>query len=73
MRWETFLLTTAIILVILLLQWPKMKQKPKKDKGALLILLLIGWILSIFNLTHMEGPTSWVQALFKPFGEFMEK
>ncbi|MEH7125177.1 hypothetical protein V7122_09515 [Bacillus sp. JJ1532] len=73
MRWEGFFSTAVIIFVILLFQWPKMKQKPKKDKGALIVLLLIGLVLSMFNLPQMDGPTTWIDALFKPFGQFMEK
>ncbi|KAB7706305.1 hypothetical protein F9802_11500 [Bacillus aerolatus] len=61
------------MIVIILFQWPKMKQAPKKDKWAFGVLLLIGWGLSMFDLQHMGGPTAWIEALFRPFGKFMEK
>lgn len=73
MRWGAFLLTSGIVVLIILYQWPRMKQNPRKDKMAFVSLLLIGWILSMFDLPHMSGPTSWIEALFKPFGRFMEK
>ena len=73
MRWGAFFCTTIIVALIILYQWPKMKQNPKKDKIAFSILLLIGWVLSMFDLPHMAGPTTWIEALFKPFGQFMEK
>ncbi|MGG0409361.1 hypothetical protein [Peribacillus simplex] len=65
--------TTVIVTLIILFEWPKMKQNPKKDKMAFLTLLLTGLVLSMFNLPQMSGPTEWIRTLFKPFGEFMEK
>ncbi|MCM3167813.1 hypothetical protein [Peribacillus frigoritolerans] len=65
--------TTVIVTLIILFEWPKMKQNPKKDKMAFLTLLLTGLVLSMFNLPQMSGPTQWIEALFRPFGEFMEK
>ncbi|WP_286178713.1 hypothetical protein [Bacillus sp. B4EP4a] len=65
--------TTVIVALIILFEWPKMKKNPKKDKVAFLTLLLTGLVLSMFNLPQMSGPTQWVEILFRPFGEFMEK
>lgn len=73
MRWGAFMCTTVIVTLIILFEWPKMKQNPKKDKMAFLTLLLTGLVLSMFNLPQMSGPTQWIEALFRPFGEFMEK
>jgi hypothetical protein len=72
-RWGAFFGTTIIIAVIFLFQWPKMKQHPKKDKMVFFILLMISWGLSMFDLPHMTGPVTWLEALFKPAGKFMEK
>ncbi|MEJ9232945.1 hypothetical protein LAV79_26760 [Peribacillus butanolivorans] len=65
--------TTVIVALIILYEWPKMKQNSKKDKMAFLSLLLMGLVLSMFNIQQMSGPTSWIETFFKPFGEFMEK
>ena len=73
MRWGTFLGTTVIVALIILYDWPKMKQNPKKDKMAFFSLLLMGLVLSMFNIPQMSGPTAWIVTFFKPFGEFMEK
>ncbi|MEH6996416.1 hypothetical protein V7075_27555 [Neobacillus drentensis] len=73
MRWGAFFATTVIVALIIIFQWPKIKQNPKKDKLAFFMLLLIGWVLSMFDLPHMAGPTTWIEALFKPFGKFMEQ
>jgi hypothetical protein len=72
-RWGAFLGTTIIIAVIILFQWPKMKQHPKKDKMAFFMLLLFAWVLSMFDLPNMAGPVTLIEALFKPVGQFMEK
>ncbi|AOH53496.1 hypothetical protein ABE28_003960 [Peribacillus muralis] len=73
MRWAAFFSTAFIVTVIILYEWPKIKRKPAKDKIALISLLLIGLLLSMFNLQEMAGPTSWIEALFRPLGEFMER
>ncbi|MBK5482007.1 hypothetical protein JFV29_08705 [Peribacillus sp. TH16] len=73
MRWGTFLCTTVIVALIILYEWPKIKQNPKKDKMAFFSLLLMGLVLSMFNIQQMSGPSAWIVTFFKPFGEFMEK
>ncbi|MBS4188953.1 hypothetical protein KHA94_01815 [Bacillus sp. FJAT-49705] len=73
MKWGNFLATAFIILIIILLQWPKMKQKPKKEKSAFIVLLLIGLFLSMFDLPYIGGPAKWIEYVFNPFGEILEK
>ncbi|WP_207205095.1 hypothetical protein [Peribacillus sp. TH16] len=65
--------TTVIVALIILYEWPKIKQNPKKDKMAFFSLLLMGLVLSMFNIQQMSGPSAWIVTFFKPFGEFMEK
>lgn len=72
-RWGAFFATTGIVALIILFQWPKIKHNPKKDKLAFFMLLLLGSVLSMFDLPHIAGPTSWIEALFKPFGQWMEQ
>jgi multisubunit Na+/H+ antiporter MnhB subunit len=72
-KWVALLSTTVIVAIIILFEWPKMKQNPKIDKRAFISLLLIGLVMSMFNLPQVTGPSKWIEALFKPFGEFMEK
>ena len=72
LRWGAFAITTLIIVVIILLQKSQLKKKPKKDKFAFFMLLFIGWMLSLFDLSNMSGPITWVTAIFKPIGQFME-
>ncbi|MGE8080277.1 hypothetical protein [Peribacillus loiseleuriae] len=71
MRWGPFFGISVIIAMIILFEWPKMKGNPKKDKLTFIILLFIGLVLSMFNLTEMIGPTAWIETIFSPFGKFM--
>lgn len=73
MRWGSFFSVTIIVIFIVLFQWSNIKQSPKKDKIAFFSLLFIGWMLSMFNLPDMRGPTAWIEVFFRPFGRFMEK
>ncbi|MBS4202103.1 hypothetical protein KHA93_21065 [Bacillus sp. FJAT-49732] len=74
MKWGAFFGVAGIITAILLIKWPKMKQTPKKDKWAFLILLFIALGLSLFDLQYIEGPNSILKKLLDPtFGKFMKK
>lgn len=73
MRWGAFFATAAIVMIIILFQWPKMKQHPKKEKSAFIGLLTIGLILSMFDLPHISGPVKWIEFVFKPFTKILEK
>lgn len=73
MKWGVFVATTIIVMIIVFLQWPKMKTNPKKDKTAFIVLLVIGLLLSMFDLQYMKGPSSVREFLFTPFVEYMQK
>jgi hypothetical protein len=71
-RWGTFFGTTLMIVILLSIQWSKIKKYEKKDKWAFFILLLIGWGLSMLDLPHITGPITWLEIPFRPLGKFME-
>lgn len=73
MRWSFFYGATFAALLISLFEWPKLKQKPKKDKAVFVSLLLIGWLLSILDLPHTPGPTTFLEFVFKPFKGLVEE
>ncbi|WP_309121063.1 hypothetical protein [Paenibacillus sp.] len=72
MKWGDFLGVTAMMGFIIAYEWPKMKQIPKKDKTAFVILLMIGWGLAMFDLQHMAGPATILEYVFKPFSKILE-
>ncbi len=73
MEWKSFFFTAAVVAVIIFLQWPRMSESPGKDKGAFIVLLVIGLVLSMFDLQHMKGPATLEEAIFKPVGQFFLK
>lgn len=72
MKWGLILAATALAIGMIWFQWPKMRHYPKKDKAAFLVLLLIGWVLSLFDLPNLPGPTSWISSLFRPWAKLLE-
>ena len=50
-RWGAFFGTTLIIIIIIFIQWPRIKQYSKKDKWAFFILIFIGW-----GSIHVRSP-----------------
>jgi hypothetical protein len=62
----------VIIAIIILFEWPKMKQYPKKDKQVFIMLLFIGLSLCLFDLPYISGPITWLETLFKPFADIMK-
>lgn len=73
MKWGAFISITAVVTLIILYEWARLKQAPKKDKIAFFLLLFIVWVLSMFNLQQMAGPVTLVEAIFKPFSQFLEQ
>lgn len=71
MAWGSFFGTMMIVLVIMFLQWPKIKQNPTRDKAAFIVLLMIGLVLSMFDLQHMKGPVTLVDVIFQPLGKLL--
>jgi Na+/melibiose symporter-like transporter len=73
MSWSFFSCVTIAVLLITWFEWPKLKQKPKKDKVAFISLLLIVWLLSMLDLPNTPGPTTVLHFIFKPFKGLLEQ
>ncbi|MBY0011228.1 hypothetical protein [Paenibacillus typhae] len=73
MRLALFSGVTIASLLILWLDWPRMKANPAKDKAAFLSLLLVTWLLSMLDLPNTLGPTTFLEAVFKPLRGLLEK
>jgi hypothetical protein len=72
-RWGVTLGVTLLVLLIILFELPALRQKPLRDKIAFFSLLLCGWVLAQFDLPNMAGPVTWLNELFKPWGNLMKK
>ncbi|TWD99596.1 hypothetical protein FB550_107232 [Neobacillus bataviensis] len=74
MKWGTILGCTALIIVIILFQSSRLKQKQVKEKAALLTLSILGWILAILMLffPDMPGPTQFIDWMYRPLGELLK-
>ncbi|WP_095022323.1 hypothetical protein [Bacillus thuringiensis] len=75
MKWTTVVGVTIWSILIILYEWPKMKQNQKKEKVAILILTAIGWLTTILFLffPDIPGPTQAISNIFKPLSKVFEK
>ncbi|MCY9666153.1 hypothetical protein M5X11_14450 [Paenibacillus alginolyticus] len=73
MRWSFFCGVTIAVLLICWFEWPKLKQKPKRDKAVFVSLILLVWLLSMLDLPRTPGPTTLLQFIFKPFKGLLEQ
>lgn len=72
MRSSMFWGVTIAVLLIMWVEWSKLKQKPLWDRAVFVSLLLAVWLLSMLDLPHTPGPTTLLQAIFKPFRPLVE-
>ncbi|WP_102273907.1 hypothetical protein [Cytobacillus massiliigabonensis] len=72
MKWGIFLCVLLIIVLIVIFEWKKIKNCPKKDKITFFTLLTVVGALSLFDLPNLPGPVTLLEYIFKPFGDFME-
>lgn len=72
MKWGIFFCVLPIIGIIVLFEWKKIKNYPKKDKITFFMLLTIVGTLSLFDLPNLPGPVTLLEYIFKPFGKYME-
>jgi len=74
MKWGAVLGCTVLIIMIILFQWSRLKQKQVKEKAALLTLSILGWILAILMLffPDMPGPTQFIDWMYRPLGELLK-
>lgn len=73
MRWSVIIGVPFLILLIILFEWPRIKNNPKKDKIAFASILLICLVLAMFDLQNMAGPNTLVEMIFRPISVILEK
>ncbi|TCP29213.1 hypothetical protein EV207_11112 [Scopulibacillus darangshiensis] len=75
MIWGSILGITFVVALIILYEWPKLKQGSKKEKATVVVLTGAGWLLAVLLVffPEMPGPTDVIKAIFQPLGRYMEK
>lgn len=63
---------TVILVLITMLQWPKLKKQEKKVKLAFVSLILFNWCLAVLLVVFpdMPGPGQIIDFIYKPFELF---
>jgi multisubunit Na+/H+ antiporter MnhB subunit len=72
MRWGIVIAVTTIVVLIFLFERPRLKPDQKREKRSLVTLLVICWILSMFDLPNLPGPTTLIEFIFKPLVKLLE-
>lgn len=73
MMLSLFFGVTISVMLIWWYEWPKLKEKPKRDKAVFVCLLLVVWVLSMLDLPSTPGPTTLLEIIFKPFRGLLEQ
>jgi hypothetical protein len=70
MKWAMLFGITVCVLLIFLFQLPRLKADQKKEKIAVVILLMFGWLLSamLVFFPNIPGPDYFITAIFKWLG-----
>ncbi len=75
MEWAAVLGIAAVLVLMALYEWSKMKTQKKREKTAFAALTVLGGILAfllVFN-SEMPGPTQFIDTLYKPLVKILEK
>lgn len=72
MRWTFFCIVTIAVSLIAWVEWPKLKEKPRRDRVVFTSLLILGWGLSMLDLPNTPGPTTVLEVIFKPLRPLLE-
>ncbi|KEO84833.1 hypothetical protein [Tumebacillus flagellatus] len=64
---------TAVSGTIAYLEWRHLRTSPRKDRGVFLAFIGIGWLMAalLVIFPKLPGPTTWLDALFKPLFKWM--
>ena|GEM_PF-482794 len=75
MKWGVLISIFVVSVCVVLFQWPRIPPAQKKERAAFIGLTLIGWLLGSFLTLYPDtpGPGHWMDMLFKPLSEMLEK
>ncbi|TBL80284.1 hypothetical protein [Paenibacillus thalictri] len=74
MNWAALAVITVIVILMILYEWPRLRQHTVKEKSVFVIMTTAGWILALLLVLFPElpGPTQLVDAIYKPLGKLFE-
>ncbi|WHY87740.1 hypothetical protein QNH39_07880 [Neobacillus novalis] len=74
MKWGGILGITALLMLIILYEWPKLKKNIRKMQVVFFTVITIGWVLAILLILfpNMPGPSQLIDFIFKPIGRYWE-
>jgi|GEM_PF-968130 len=72
LNWTAFFLVQVCIWFMVIFDWKRMKQAPKKDRILIGSLLAFATFLSLFDLLNMPGPITILRTIFKPLSTLLE-
>lgn len=75
MKWFYDVDFFVVAVLIMLFEWPKLKKQQRKEKMALISLLVIsiGLAMMLLYFPGIPGPTELVVKVFQPLGRILEK
>ncbi|MDR6224974.1 hypothetical protein [Desmospora profundinema] len=74
MKTLTVIAVSALLVLIAAVEWSTVSALSKKEKVVFLLVMGIGWMLSVSFLLFpgMPGPTWWIEAVFGSLGHLLE-
>jgi multisubunit Na+/H+ antiporter MnhB subunit len=73
-KWGAVFSVLIIAICMTLYEWPKINQNLKKEKVAFTAVTVIGCLVAVLLIFYprLPGPTELIEAIYKPFGKFLE-
>ncbi|KZE42824.1 hypothetical protein AV540_25480 [Brevibacillus parabrevis] len=72
MKWGLVAGMSALVCILFVIEWPRLSRLPRRDKMTFITLVFIGWVLSMFDLPNLPGPTTMINEIFEPLGQYLE-
>lgn len=72
LKWGLVAGMSALVCILFAIEWPRLSRLPRRDKMTFIALVFIGWVLSMFDLPNLPGPTTMINEIFEPLGHYLE-